>query len=177
MTEPRDTDRARRARSLGLAVLVFGLLVDQIHKYWMLHVVDIAEKSPIAVTSWFNLVLTWNRGVSYGLFQQDSHFGRWVLIAVTAVAGVVFLLWLLRATRFLPAISLGLVLGGALGNGIDRVFRGAVADFFHFHIGQFSWYVFNFADIWIVAGVVGLLYDSLVGRPKDAAKDGQEPTG
>jgi len=173
MTILSDDDRARRARSLGLIVLIAGLAIDQAHKYWMLHVVDIANTQPIVVTSFFNLVLTWNRGISYGLFQQDTATGRWVLFAITVLAGLALAVWLSRTRRIFPALSLGLVLGGAIGNGIDRVYYGAVADFFHFHIHGFSWYVFNFADIWIVAGVIGLLYDSVLGRPNDAANDGQ----
>lgn len=164
-------------RSIGLAVALIGLIIDQAHKFWMLAIVDIAATGPIKVTSFFDLVLTWNKGVSYGLFAQESDTGRWFLVAVAVVATLALGIWLFRVDRLLPAVSLGLVIAGAIGNAIDRVNHGAVADFFHFHIGGFSWYVFNVADIWIVAGVAGLLYDSVFGRPNNAANDRQERPG
>lgn len=174
--DPGQT-RARWARRLGLIVAVAGLIADQAHKFWMLNITNIAETGPIPVTSFLTLVLTWNKGVSYGLFSQDSSLGQWLLIAIAVLATVFLAIWLSRTDRYVPAISLGLVIAGALGNAIDRVNHGAVADFFHFHVGGFSWYVFNVADIWIVAGVAGLLYDSILGRPNDAANDGQKRIG
>jgi len=115
--------------------------------------------------------VVWNRGISYGLFQQDSEFGRWALVALSVVAGIGLSLWIRRAPNPLVAAALGLIVGGALGNAVDRVAYGAVFDFIHFHVGSFSWYVFNIADAAIVAGVVGLLYDALVlerRRPRPA---------
>ena len=141
---------------LGLAALVFG--IDQLHKFWMLDVYGINEKATVTITSFFNLVMVWNKGVSYGLFT--THTQEWLIalsIAITAVLWV----WACGATRAFSAAALALIIGGALSNAFDRAYRGAVADFFHFHYQGFSWYVFNLADVAIVAGVALLLYKSL----------------
>ena len=112
-------------------------------------------------------MLTWNIGISYGLFPQESDFGRYVLLALKCAAVIVLWIWLARAETRLTAVSLGLIIGGALGNAIDRIAYGAVADFVLFHITtasfNFTWYVFNLADAAIVAGVIGLLYESFFG--------------
>lgn len=142
---------------LALAALAFGL--DQAHKWWMLHSYDIAARAPVEVTSFFELVMVWNRGVSYGLLT--THVQE-LLIAMTLAIVAVLWIWACRMERALGASALALVIGGALANACDRLTRGAVADFFHFHVGSFSWYVFNVADVAIVAGVALLLYESLV---------------
>jgi signal peptidase II len=153
----------------GLAVALAVFIVDRVHKGWMLGVYDIAEKGRVKLTPFFDLVLVWNRGISYGLFQQDSDLGRWVLILFTAAVIGVLALWLASAHARLAASGLGLIIGGAASNLVDRLAHGAVADFFHFHVYGFSWYVFNIADAAIVAGVAGLLYDSVIGRHKSAS--------
>jgi signal peptidase II len=105
-----------------------------------------------------DFVMVWNRGVSYGMFQQESTLGRLVLLAVT-VAAVVFLsVWMKRESSRFTSFGLGLILGGAIGNGIDRAVYGAVADFVLLHAGGFEWYVFNIADAAIVVGAALLLY-------------------
>lgn len=156
---------------LGAAVALAVFLVDRACKWLLLEPVDIAARGPIEVTPFFNLVLVWNRGVSYGLFQQDSDFGRAILVAITVVAAGALWIWLSRTRVRIGAISLGLIIGGALGNGVDRMIYGAVADFFHFHAFGWSWYVFNIADVAIVAGVAGLLYESI----RDSHKRAQKP--
>lgn len=155
---------------LILVVAGLGLIADQGFKLWMLEGFDIASRGRVAVTPFLDLVMVWNYGISYGLFQQEAGTGRWLLVAVTLVVTVLFWLWGARADRRLAAWGFALVISGAIGNGIDRVVWGAVADFFHFHVGDFSWYVFNLADVWIVAGVAALMYDSFRGSPNDAAK-------
>ena len=148
---------------LGLAVLVFA--IDQLHKYWMLNVYGINEKAPVSITSFFDLVMVWNKGVSYGLFT--THTQEW-LIALSLVITAVLWVWASGAERAFSAAAIALVIGGALANAFDRAVRGAVADFFHFHYQSFSWYVFNLADVAIVAGVVLLLYESLfMGETRD----------
>jgi signal peptidase II len=107
-----------------------------------------------------DMVLTWNTGISYGLFPQVGPVGQWALLGVKAVAVVLLWLWLARANSRLTALALGLIIGGAVGNAADRVLHGAVVDFMLFHIGSHEWYVFNLADSAIVAGVIGLLYES-----------------
>jgi signal peptidase II len=141
---------------LALAALVFG--IDQTHKWWMLSVYGIEAKAPVAVTPFFELTMVWNRGISYGLLVTHT---QELLIAMSiAVTGLLWV-WACRMERPLGAAALALVIGGALANALDRALRGAVADFFHLHMGQFSWYVFNIADIAIVAGVALLLYESV----------------
>jgi signal peptidase II len=140
----------------GVAALVFA--VDQLHKWWMLNVYDIIEKSAVRITSFFDLVMVWNKGVSYGLFA--THTQGW-LIAVSLVITAVLWGWAAGAARVLTAAAIGLVIGGALANAFDRAVRGAVADFFHFHYHGLSWYVFNLADVAIVVGIGLLLYESL----------------
>jgi signal peptidase II len=134
----------------------------------MLYVYDIGAKGPVAVTSFFDLVLVWNQGISYGLLPQQSAVGRWGLILFALFASVALAVWLARLDSRLAAASIGLIIGGAIGNGIDRILYGAVADFFSFHAFGYQWYVFNIADTAIVAGVVGLLYDSLFRGHKKA---------
>jgi len=153
----------------GLAVALAVFVVDRVHKGWMLGVYDIAEKGSVKLTPFFELVLVWNRGISYGLFQQDGALGRFVLILFTVAVIGALGLWLAAARAWLTAIGLGLIIGGAASNLVDRLVYGAVADFFHFHAYGYSWYVFNFADAAIVAGVAGLLYDSGFGRHKSAS--------
>jgi signal peptidase II len=152
--------------ALGLGVAALTLLVDQVHKAWMLYVYDIGAKGVVTLTPFFDLVLVWNRGVSYGLFPQESSLGRWALILFAIAATLALAVWLARVVTPLPAIAIGLVIGGALGNAIDRILYGAVADFFSLHAFGYQWYVFNIADAAIVAGVVGLLYESLFGGHK-----------
>lgn len=153
---------------LGLAVAAFVLVLDQAHKAWMLYVFDIGAKGIVRVTPFFDLVLVWNRGVSYGLFPQESALGRLGLILFACAASLALVAWLAQVTTRLAAVSIGLIVGGAIGNAIDRVLYGAVADFFSFHAFGFDWYVFNIADVAIVAGVAGLLYDSVFGSHKKA---------
>jgi signal peptidase II len=148
---------AKRARVAGFAVAVLGILVDQATKAWMLGPFAIDAKGRVEVTPFLDLVMVWNRGVSYGLLQQGSELGRWLLTSLGIGGAVLFGWWLWSTKGLLAALSLGLVIAGALSNAIDRLVYGAVADFFLFHAGGFEWYVFNLADAWIVAGVIGLV--------------------
>lgn len=163
---------SRRPTGLALAILVVGLLLDQGSKLWVLKASGLADGGSISLLPVLDLVLVWNRGISYGLFQQDDPTGRWALVAFTSVAAVALGVWMIRTSSRLAAISLALVVSGAIGNLIDRIVFGAVVDFVYFHVGSFSWYVFNLADVWIVAGVAGLLYDSFRPSHTDAAKTG-----
>lgn len=153
---------------LGLVVATLIAVIDQAHKAWMLYVYDIGAKQVVAVTPFFDLILTWNKGISYGLLPQDSPLGRLGLIAFAFVASLALIVWLARLTTPLAAVAVGLIIGGAIGNVIDRIAYGAVADFFALHAFGFQWYIFNIADVAIVAGVIGLLYDSVFGGHKKA---------
>lgn len=151
---------------LGLITAIAAAVLDQLSKLWLLFVFDLGQRAPVRLGPFFDLVLVWNKGISYGLFQQDGPLGQWALLAVKAVAVALLWIWLARSHARLTALALGLIIGGAVGNAIDRFTYGAVADFVLFHIKtatwSFNWYVFNLADVAIVAGVVGLLYESLL---------------
>ena len=145
---------------LALAALTFG--IDQTHKWWMLHVYGIETMGAVAITPFFEMVMAWNRGVSYGLLKSD---GQWLLVMGAVAICLGLWAWANRATGTLQGAAIALVIGGALSNAFDRVVYGAVADFFHFFVGNFSWYVFNLADVAIVAGVGLLLYESVFVKP------------
>jgi signal peptidase II len=147
----------RVTQGLGIATAVLGLAADQLSKAWLLGPFALDQKGRVAVTPFLDLVLVWNKGVSYGLLTQNGDLGRWLLILFGVAGGVLFGWWLWHTRRVLSVIALGLIVGGALSNAIDRLLYGAVADFFLLHAGRFEWYVFNLADVWIVAGVIGLL--------------------
>lgn len=149
---------------LGWLVAILTLAIDQGQKIWTLFSFDIADRQPVALTPFLDMILVWNRGISYGLLEQDSALGQWGLVAFKVVAVIALSVWLARTTTRIAAVGLGLIIGGAIGNAVDRVVYGAVADFFHFHLGSFSWYVFNLADVAIVAGVGLLLYEALTGK-------------
>jgi len=151
----------------GLIVAAIACVLDQASKLYLLFVFDLANNGPIRLGPFFDFILTRNTGISYGLFQAQGPLGQWVLLGVKAAAVLLLWLWLAHARDRLTALALGLIIGGAIGNAIDRLAYGWVADFVYFHITtagwRFSWYVFNLADVAIVAGVIGLLYDSLTG--------------
>lgn len=163
MTNAVRTLAAHRTLGFGLAALT--LLLDQAHKLTMLFWFNIMEGERWAVLPFLDIVLVWNRGISYGFLQG---LDRWVLIGFKVVAVVGLSIWLWRCRGAMLASALGLIIGGAIGNGIDRLAYGAVADFFHLHWGAWSWYVFNIADCAIVIGVVLLIYDSFRGEPTNS---------
>ena len=130
---------------------------------------DIGHRGAVKLTPFLDLVLAWNVGISFGWFQNDSFLAQATLTAIKAVAVIVLAIWMARSRNWLATVALGLIIGGAIGNAVDRVAYGAVVDFalFHIEIGEktFNWYVFNLADVAIVAGVAALLYDSFLGVP------------
>jgi signal peptidase II len=148
-------------RRVFLWAFLATLLLDQATKLHLFFVADIARNQPIVVAPFLELILVWNRGISYGLFQQESEAGRWFLIVFSLAAAIGLSVWAWRSGERLLALALGLIAGGAIGNMIDRILYGAVLDFAHLHWGSFSWYVFNVADAAIVAGVALMLYDSI----------------
>ena len=151
----------------ALAVAAATAAVDQAAKLWLLFGLDLPARGIVRLTPFLDLVHTWNTGISYGLFRQQGPFGQGALLALKAVAVVLLWIWLARTSSRLAALSLGLIIGGAIGNAIDRLAYGAVADFVLFHVTtatfSFNWYVFNLADVAIVAGVIGLLFETLIG--------------
>ena len=149
----------------GLATLV----LDQASKLWLLYVFDLPHRGAVKLTPFMDLVLAWNVGISFGWFQSESPAAQIILMLIKAVAVIVLAIWMARSRTLLATVALGLIIGGAIGNAIDRFAYGAVVDFalFHVQIGgnTFNWYVFNLADVAIVAGVAALLYDSFIGVP------------
>src|SRR5215467_9172934 len=103
---------------LGLAVALLSAVLDQASKLWLIYVFDLQARMPVRLTPFLDLVLTWNKGISYGLFQQDGPFGQWLLLALKAVAVVLLWMWLARAGSRLTAVSIGLIIGGAVGNAV-----------------------------------------------------------
>jgi signal peptidase II len=150
----------------GLIAAIAALALDQASKLWLLNVFELGRQGSVAVTPFFDLVLAWNTGISYGWFQDTGPVGQAILLAVKAIAVIVLGVWMAKSGTRLAVIGLGLIIGGAVGNAIDRLAYGAVVDFalFHVQIGgkTYNWYVFNLADVAIVAGVAALLYDSFV---------------
>lgn len=170
-----DTTQAKHAGSyawgpssaLGLLIAITTCAIDQASKFWLLLDFGLGSGTHAAVGPFLDLVLTWNTGISYGLFPQQGPLGQWGLLAFKVVAVAFLWAWLARTPSRLTAVALGLIIGGAVGNALDRLHWPGVLDFVLFHVEtagwQFRWYVFNLADVAIVAGVVGLLYESLRG--------------
>ena len=156
--------RAREARVIGMSLILMAWLVDRITKAWILNHFSTPGNGPFRVTPFLNIVMGWNQGISFGLFDNHADAGRWVLIVLTLVVAVVLGGWLWRSKSRLQGAALGLVIGGALGNIYDRVRFGAVADFIDAHWGDIHFWTFNGADSAISLGVVLLLWDSLAGQ-------------
>jgi len=153
----------------GIIAAVAVLALDQASKLWLLYVFDLPHRGAVKVAPFLDLVLAWNVGISFGWFQSDSQATQIILMIIKAVAVIVLAIWMARSRTLIATVALGLIIGGAIGNAIDRFAYGAVVDFalFHLQIGgkTFNWYVFNLADVAIVAGVAALLYDSFLGVP------------
>lgn len=164
MNTERPTSRPLRA---GIVAALVALLLDQASKLWLLYVFDLARRGVVRVTPFFDLVLAWNVGISFGWFQNEGWLAQILLTAIKAAAVIALAAWMAWSRTMLATLGLGLIIGGAIGNAIDRFVHGAVVDFALFHVEiagkTFNWYVFNVADVAIVAGVMALLYDSFVG--------------
>jgi signal peptidase II len=156
-----------RLTRFGLTIAVLVAAIDQASKAWLLFEFDLGSRGVVTLAPFLDLVLQWNTGISYGLFPQEGAFGKWTLLALTAIAVVLLWMWLSRANSRLTALALGLIIGGAVGNAADRMHWPGVMDFVLFHatIGEkrYDWYVFNLADAAIVLGVIALLAETLLG--------------
>ncbi len=158
----------------GLVVAALVILFDQATKWWIIEVV-MQPPRIIELTPFFNLVMGWNRGVSFGLFDGDSALNVWILPLVALAIVAALVVWLRRVQGAWLAFAIGLVIGGALGNVVDRLRFGAVADFLDFHIAGYHWPAFNVADSGITVGVAMLVLDSLfMGAKKPKSKGGRE---
>jgi signal peptidase II len=161
---------------LGVGVALVALALDQLSKWWIIHIYDLPERGRVVVTPFLDLVMLWNPGISYGLFAQNTDLGRYLLIAFAVITAVALSVWIARTRNRLLAVSLALIVGGAVGNAIDRAVYGAVADFVSLHAVGYYWYVFNIADAVIVTGVIGILYDTLTTSHKIDAKHSDSST-
>ncbi|MFO1126620.1 MAG: signal peptidase II [Methylocystis sp.] len=150
-------------RVLGLSAALAALAFDQAHKFWMLHVFNVADRPPLSLAPFLDVVLSWNYGVSYSLFPAHETAARLALLALQSAIIAGLAIWMVRTPSRATALALGLIIGGALGNAADRIARGAVADFFYLHtslpVGPLANYVFNLADVFITAGVAVLIIE------------------
>jgi signal peptidase II len=169
-------------RALGVLATFFALVVDQANKLWLIDVFHIAQRQPVRLAPFFDVIFAENPGISYSLLSAKTAGGRLALTLAALIAIVFLCAWLWRAQTKMTALGLGLIIGGALGNNAcDRFFYGYVADFYHFHVGNFSWYVFNLADVAITVGVICLVYDMIFGdtapESSRAAAEGRSVRG
>ena len=149
----------------GLAVAAVLVIVDQLSKSAVLgFFAGSSFGAHEAITPFFNLVVTYNRGISFGLFNTPSGINVLLFSLLAATIVTMLIIWLRRVESSLLAVAIGLVIGGAIGNVIDRIRFGAVVDFLDFHIGSWHWPAFNVADSAICVGVAAMLLDSLLLR-------------
>ena len=148
---------------LGLAVAAITLVADQVTKLYFYDLLVIGGVRFVEVLPFFNLVTVWNYGVSFGMLTNDSQIGPWLFVAVALAIVAALFTWLRRAATRMVAIALGMVIGGAIGNVVDRLTYGAVFDFLDFHAFGWHWPAFNLADSGISIGVILLLADGLLG--------------
>jgi signal peptidase II len=167
----------RRPRPLlpGLGLAATVVVLDQLSKWAIMGLMR--PPRVIEITPFFNLVVGWNRGVSFGLFNNDSPLNAWVLVLVALVIVVVLMIWLSKTDRLPIVVGLGLVIGGAIGNVIDRLRFGAVFDYLDFHAFGFHWPAFNVADSAITVGAILLVVDSLFVHPEPRKLEGRERQG
>ncbi len=165
----RDLASRSRLTGLGLVSLVVVLAADQASKWWILEGLKLPTLGRVDLVPTLSLTMVWNPGVTFGLFRAGGGGGAFLLVAVAIAIVVALGVWLRRAENPLVAVALGMIAGGAVGNVTDRLRFGAVVDFIHFHVGAWSWYVFNVADAAIVCGVVALVLDGL--WPRSRAED------
>ena len=157
-----------RARVLGAVAIAAVVALDRAAKVVVLGNFDATAAAPAPLTPFLDLALRWNRGISFSLFAQESAAGRWLLLALTAIVTALIALWLWRARAPLVGLALGLIVGGAIGNGYDRLVYGAVVDFLDLHAFGRHFFVFNLADAAINVGVALLIVDGLVGAARPA---------
>jgi signal peptidase II len=156
--------------AVGGVVALAVVLVDQIAKAGVLAYFAGSDVEPTPLTPFLDLALRWNRGISFSLFARDSAVGQIALVTLTLAVTGLLILWLFRSRSALPAVGLGLIIGGALGNAIDRVAHGAVVDYLDLHAFGRHFFVFNAADAAINIGVALLILDLLLapGAPRES---------
>lgn len=156
--------QAHKHRLWGCLTILLVILADQWSKEWLLYDLQLISGRAYELTPFFNLVMVWNYGMSFGMFADDSDATRWFLLAATGGLATGLFIWLWRCGDRWLTLSLALVVGGALGNIIDRLRYGAVADFFDFYLLDWHWPAFNVADACISIGVALLLIESIIRK-------------
>lgn len=149
------TLRPPHATILGITLLT--IFFDQLSKWYLLFEVGMTNRPPIVVTDFFSLIMVWNKGISFGILNHPERSAPMLLIALALVISAVLLRMALKTAIRWERIGYAMIIGGALGNVVDRLRYGAVADFFYFHIGDLGWPAFNIADSAICVGVILLL--------------------
>jgi len=145
---------------LALALICALVIVDQLSKDWIIGLLQDNAFQPIEITSFFRLVMVWNTGVSFGMFGGDGNSTHWLLVLLPGLVALGLAVWMFKAKGWPEILGLAFVIAGALGNLVDRINRGAVADFFDFHAAGWHFWAFNVADCAISVGVMILLYDA-----------------
>ena len=152
-------------RFLSLTVAAIIFIMDQWSKFSILQQPELSTDKAIEITSFFNLVLVFNRGVSFGMFAEQNQ--PLILIAIAAIILSILLVWLWRNSSIMVAVGVGFIIGGAIGNVVDRLRYGAVVDFLDFHINNLHWPAFNIADSFVFIGVVVLCVYSMFFEKKN----------
>jgi signal peptidase II len=161
-------------KRLGLTLILGILALDQLSKYWIVSVLRLPEIGQIELSGIFDLTMVRNYGISFGAFTADADWERWALVGLSTIIAIIFSVWLTRAKRGLTILALALVIGGAIGNVIDRIRYGYVVDFLDFSGIGFIW-VFNVADSAITIGAILLALDMLL-NPDEPPQSRQKDT-
>jgi len=157
----------------GLIIAVISLILDQLNKWYMINVINISD-NPTEFGPFLNLVMVWNTGISFGMFH-GSEYGSIVFSVVSTIIVIILLFWLAKTDSLFNSVSIGLIIGGAVGNIVDRIRYGAVADFFDFHIAGYHWPAFNVADVSVSIGAIMLCIGSFFcNECTDGAKQNHE---
>ena len=169
-----SAEQLKKAKALGWTVAVAIFVADQISKWLVLNLFQDSMQRYFEITPFFNIVLAWNPGISFGMFGDVGDHGPTILIVLSLVISVALAVWLTKAETRLSALAIGALIGGALGNVIDRFRFGAVTDFLDVHVLGYHWPAFNVADSAIVIGAALIVWESLFAKP--AQDDNNEQT-
>jgi signal peptidase II len=161
--------RISRLALIAYALALVVIVADQALKYWVLEVFHLPERVSAEIAGPFELTMVWNKGVSFGVLNIDADWTRWVLAAFSLGVAGALVVWVWKVDRPVLALAVGLIIGGAIGNAIDRLRLGAVTDFIHVTWPWFPW-VFNLADSAISVGSVLLIWDLFLAPRKAAPR-------
>jgi signal peptidase II len=161
-----------KKRLAGLLLAALVLVADQASKTWILHNAALTNGTTITLLPILNLVLVWNHGITFGMFQNDG--SKILLAGIASLVIIALFIWLWRSATWLKTLAIGAIAGGAIGNVADRLHYGAVVDFIQIHAGWLAFpYIFNIGDSAICCGVAALMLESLLAHTPVAAQSGQ----